>query len=92
MPEWPLAKFDLRGLHQDPAEYEAILARLEAASKNEPDSAPLHFLLGYEYWFTGKKDAARAEFDRTLNADPKHPGARIFLHAAESQTPPAASS
>jgi tetratricopeptide (TPR) repeat protein len=81
MPEWTAIRFDLRALHGDPAEYEAILARLERAARDAPDNAPIHFLLGYEYWFTGKRDAARLEFERTLKIDPAHPGARRFLQA-----------
>lgn len=82
MPEWPAVRFDLRGLHADPAEYEAILARLERAARAAPDNAPIHFLLGYEYWFTGKREAACLEFNRVLKLDPAHPGARRFLRAA----------
>lgn len=99
MPDWPGVKFDLRGMHTDPAEYEAAMDKLrdatDAADKaaDKADAAPaaakdgagMHFLLGYQYWFTGKRDAAREQFDQALKADPKHPGAKRFLDAAEAQ-------
>jgi tetratricopeptide (TPR) repeat protein len=83
LPEWPAMTIDLRSLHHDPAEYEAMLENLQATAKAAPDDAALQFLLGYELFFTGKKSAAHAQFERTLKLDPNHIGAKMFLHPGQ---------
>ena len=79
LPEFPSITIDLRSLHHDPAEYEALMDDLEAKAKDAPDDAPMQFLLGYEYYFTGKKAAAKRQFEQTLKLDPDHVGAKLFL-------------
>jgi tetratricopeptide (TPR) repeat protein len=79
MPEFPSVTIDLRSLHHDPAEYEAMMDDLEAKANQAPDDAATQFLLGYEYYFTGKKGAARKRFEQTLKLDPGHAGAKLFL-------------
>jgi tetratricopeptide (TPR) repeat protein len=83
LPEWPAMTLDLRSLHHDPAEYEAIMEDLRAKIAESPDDASLQFLLGYELHFTGKKVEAHAQFERTLKLDPNHRGAKIFLHPGQ---------
>jgi tetratricopeptide (TPR) repeat protein len=83
LPEWPGITLDLRSLHHDPAEYESLIEDLQAKIKATPADPALPFLLGYEYFFTGKKSAARGQFDQTLKLDPKHAGANLFLHPGQ---------
>jgi len=85
LPEWPAITLDLRSLHHDPAEYESLIEDLQAKIKATPDDASLQFLLGYEYFFTGKKTAAREQFEQTLKLDPKHVGANLFLHPGQKE-------
>ena len=82
-PDWPGVKFDLRGLHHDPEEYEQIMTDLEGKARKESVDAALPFLLGYEYYFTGKKAAAKEQFQRTLQLDAQHAGAKVFLKKLE---------
>ena len=88
MPEFPSLTLDLRSLHHDPAEYEAIMDDLEATAKASPDDAAAQFLLGYEYYFTGKKAAARRQFEQTLKLDPNNLGAKLFLDFKPTQPKP----
>jgi tetratricopeptide (TPR) repeat protein len=80
LPEWPAMTLDLRSLHRDPAEYEALIEELHAKIKESPKDAALEFLLGYELYFTGKKAEAREQFEKALKLDPNHVGAKMFLH------------
>jgi len=88
MPEFPSVTLDLRSLHHDPAEYEALMDDLEAKVKASPEDAASQFLLGYEYYFTGKKAAARRQFEQTLKLDPENVGAKMFLDFKPPQPQP----
>jgi tetratricopeptide (TPR) repeat protein len=79
VPQWPAATVDLRGLHHTPDEYEAIMDDLQAKAKADPTDANLQFLLGYEFYFTGKKASAKDQFEKTLKLDPDRTGAKLFL-------------
>ncbi len=83
IPQWPAVKQDLRSLYRDPADYESVMEDLQAQSRQSPDDAALHFLLGYQYHFTGKKSAAKEQFQRVLELDSKHAGAKIFLNPVD---------
>ena len=82
VPQWPSITVDLRSFHHDPAEYEAVLASLEGKAKDDPNDPSLQFLLGYEYWFTGRRIDAKIAFEHTLKLDPNHAGARRFIDAS----------
>ncbi len=82
VPQWPTVTVDLRSLHRDPAEYEAVLTVLENRVKENPSNPALQFLLGYEYWFTGRRVDAKVAFQHTLKLDPEHAGAKRFIDAA----------
>ena len=79
LPHWPQASVDLRSLHRDPAEYEGLLSDLRARTEAQPDDARLHFLLGYELHYSGRRGQARKQFQRTLELDGQHAGARMYL-------------
>jgi tetratricopeptide (TPR) repeat protein len=89
VPEWPGLTFDLRGLHKDPAEYEEILGDLEAQVKKSPDDAQLQFLLGYEYFYTGKRTAAKEALSKAQKLQPDHDAARTYLRKLETMMKPA---
>ena len=58
-PNWPAAKFDLRAWYARPAEYDADMKALQAASAARPNDPGLLFLHGYQLWFLGdRKEAA----------------------------------
>jgi tetratricopeptide (TPR) repeat protein len=90
LPEWRVAKLDLRSLHHDTAEYEALIDDLQTKVKAAPDDASLQFLLGYEYFFTGKKAAAKEQFEKTLKLDPQNAGAEQLLHPEKNPAPDSA--
>ena len=52
---------------------------LEEKAKKDDKDASMQFLLGYEYHFTGKKNAAREQFEKTLKLEPDHAPAKLFL-------------
>ncbi len=81
VPKWPTVTIDLRSFHHDPAEYEAVLSTLENRAKDDPGNASLQFLLGYEYWFTGRRIDAKIAFEHTLKIEPQHAGAKRFINA-----------
>ena len=89
MPQWPTVKADLRSNHHDPEEYEQMLQDLEDKAKAQPEDATVQFLLGYEYYFTGKKKASKEQFERVLKIAPKHEGAALFMQSMPGE-PPAA--
>ena len=78
-PEWAEVKFDLRSLHREPDEYESTMEELLKQVQAHPNEAGLRFLLGYEYYFTGKKTAAREQLDLVEKQAPGHPGAKQLL-------------
>jgi tetratricopeptide (TPR) repeat protein len=89
IPQWPAVPIDLRDAAASPEEYDANLSALESKSKAQPQNASLQFLLGYQYWFTGRRADATDRFHETLKLDPKHPGAQIFLNPdADKILPP----
>jgi tetratricopeptide (TPR) repeat protein len=89
VPEWPGMTIDLRGFHKDPAEYEETLAELEAQTKKSPFDTPLQFLLGYEYFYTGKRAAAKEALMKIPAQQPEHEPARIYLKKLEVLMKPA---
>jgi tetratricopeptide (TPR) repeat protein len=89
VPEWPKAERDLHAVYGDPEPYEAALDALKEQAKKAANDASLHFLLGYELHFTGRKDAAKEQFEKVLKIDPGHAGAKLFLHPPEKSKTPA---
>jgi hypothetical protein len=73
-PEWPAADFhpgQLYGRHA--ADFQEDLAQLERAVQRNPDEPGLRFLLGYQWWFSGRRTEARAQFRQAaaLAQDPE---------------------
>jgi tetratricopeptide (TPR) repeat protein len=89
VPEWPSAEHDLRADFGDPADYEALLDDLTDKAGADPQNAGLQFLLGYHEYFTGKRELARAHFERASKLDPALNGPKIFLEhfKATPETP-----
>jgi len=84
LPQWTSITVDLRSFHNDPSEYETLMEDLEAKAAKQSDDAALQFLLGYEYYFTEKKNAAKDRFQRTLKLKADHAAAKMFLKRLES--------
>lgn len=69
--DWPDAPFRIRELFEpDPEEFSQHLKRLEAALERYPGDAILLFLYGHQLWFDGRKDKARALFQRARPLTP----------------------
>ena len=86
-PEWPNLARNLHAVYGDPEPYEAALDALKEQAKEAANDASLQFLLGYELHFTGRKDAAKAQFEKVLKINPGHAGAKVFLHPPEKPAP-----
>jgi len=87
-PEWAQAKVDLRNAYGDPAVYRLLINDLKAEVERSPKDASLHFLLGYEYFYTGRKNAAQELFEETLKLDPNNAGAKCLLDDGSKEAPP----
>jgi len=79
IPEWPAVSLDLRDVNGSVAEYQTYLTALETKARAEPKDASMQFLLGYQYWFTGRRPDALDCFRQTLKLDPGNAGAQLFL-------------
>ena len=88
LPQWPAVQIDLREASATPEDYKANLEALEMKARSEPDNASTQFLLGYQYWFTGRRLDAKDQFHQTLKLDPHHAGAALFLDPEAGKTGP----
>lgn len=61
----------MSGLYGDVGAYTAQLRDLETTVKNNPDGAAARFVLGYHYLVAGHQDAARKQFARVVDLQPK---------------------
>lgn len=59
--------------------YEEAIPVLQAALRNDPESADVYNLLGFSYRKTGKWADALAFYKRALALEPKHVGANEYL-------------
>lgn len=81
VPNWPTYhdKIDRRGFHSDPADYDRILKELETTAATSPKNVDVQFLLGYEYFMTGRKSKAAAQFEKVKRLSPNHTGAKLYM-------------
>lgn len=64
-PDWPAADFRPIQLYgPQVADFQQDLEQLERAVRRNPDDPGLRFLLAYQWWFSGRRAEARAEFRR----------------------------
>ncbi len=69
-PDWPKSAYRPIALYVDKEEeYSAHARRLASALDRHPDEPVLLFLSGYQMWFDGRKDEARALFRRAQRAE-----------------------
>lgn len=61
-PDWPAGEFKATDEYGRPDRYAAQLEQLRKATSENPDEPALQFLLGYQLWFAGDRDAARRLF------------------------------
>jgi tetratricopeptide (TPR) repeat protein len=78
IPDWPRQSFDFRKLFRAD-QYEECLKSLQGAAGKDGAKADVHFLLGYVFHFTGKKEDAKVLFEKALRLNPAHVGAQQFL-------------
>jgi hypothetical protein len=82
-PDWPTARFqplELYGPH--PADYADQLKALQDALDRRPGDPDLLFLTAYALWFDGRKDDARALFQKALPGAADPAMVQRFLRAA----------
>jgi hypothetical protein len=73
-PDWPAAKFDLRGLYgNNVADLALHMERLRFAAERNADEPALLFLYGHQLWFMGRRDEAKTYFRKAapLTTDPR---------------------
>jgi tetratricopeptide (TPR) repeat protein len=82
---------DLAALYGDNTHLAATVTKIEAAVGRRADDADLHFLLGFEYRFSGRTDDSAREIASALALDPHHAGALAMKppEAAPADAPPA---
>lgn len=81
-PDWPLKRFQPLELYgQHVAAYPEHLRRLEDTLSKHPNDAALMFLYAYQLWFDGRKDEARALFQRARPGVPDPVLVDRFLQA-----------
>jgi tetratricopeptide (TPR) repeat protein len=81
-PDWPRAAFRPLELYGPAvAEYAEHLARLQEAQRKHPDDPVLLFLLGYQFWFDGRKEEAATLFRRALSRAADREAVETFLRA-----------
>jgi tetratricopeptide (TPR) repeat protein len=87
-PDWPLKHFqplELCGQHV--AAYPEHLRRLEDTLTKHPNDAALLFLFAYQLWFDGRKDEARALFQKARPGVPDPTLVDRFLQAKPAAPP-----
>ncbi len=84
LPQWPTTAIDIRESFGNHALYELLLDDLRAAVAAHPDDAELQFLLGYQLYFTGRRDEAKSYFQTALKLNPNHSAAKTFLNASSA--------
>jgi len=75
------------GLYPDLDTYSNQLRELEANVRQNPNTAPGHFLLGYHYMVQGHKDSAASEFQNVVKLEPKDQLAARFGAALGATAP-----
>lgn len=63
----------------DKKDFDSAVRHLATATKETPDNADVHNLLGYSYRKLGKVDEAFEQYRRALKIDPKHRGAHEYI-------------
>jgi len=77
-------------LYPDVQTYEDQLRDLESFTKEEPKNAAGRFLLGYHYLVAGHQDAARRQFEKVVDLQPKDRVAKQLLTGLEKADEPQA--
>lgn len=87
-PGWSWAT--MSGLYADVEVYTGQLRALEVSVRDEPDLAASRFVLGYHYLVAGHQDAARRQFARVVELEPKDRVAQQLLTGLERADEPRA--
>jgi len=72
--------FDLRDRYGDKNLLEKQVASLRSAVREHPKDGDLLLVLGFVEYFTGRRDEAKATFEKALKISPDEPTAKAFLN------------
>lgn len=72
--------FDLRDRYGDKKLLEKQVASLRSAVREHPKDSDLLLVLGFVEYFTGRRDEAKATFEKALKISPDEPTAKAFLN------------
>lgn len=85
-PDWPRGDFDPKALYgPNPERFAAHLATLKQTVAEHPDQPGLEFLLGYQLWFTGEREAAGVLFRAAARRAPGNAAIAAFAAAGEKR-------
>lgn len=77
--DWPKVKMDRRSFYGRPEQFHDQLLRLEKWVQERSEDASGHFLLGYNYYFSGRTSLALKSFQKALELNPGDEHAKLFL-------------
>ncbi len=69
--KWGAVVENRQQLYGNAADFDNQLRALEKARNARPESPALHFLLGFQYGYSGNRAAAVTELDKTVQLEPK---------------------
>ncbi|MBI2195321.1 MAG: tetratricopeptide repeat protein [Planctomycetes bacterium] len=76
---WPTVKMDRRDFYGEPEDFYRQIAALEDWIKAHPLDAEAHFVLGYNYYFSGRPSLAAEAFKRASELQPDDSQVKEFL-------------
>ncbi len=84
--KWGVVVQNRQQLYGNPADYTTQVRALEKARDAQADSPALHFLLGFQYAFSGAPDQGVPELDKTLQLQPKDQMAKALRDLMAGKT------
>jgi len=79
VPDWGEEDLDLRTLHKSGEGYDSFLRKLEEHVGKNPDDLDARLLLGYQLFFSPKREKSKAVFESILDKRKDDKGAAYFL-------------
>jgi tetratricopeptide (TPR) repeat protein len=78
-------QMDRREFYGDSDQFYAQLAALEEFTKLHTEDSEAFFLLGYNYYFSGRPSLAKKAFERSLELQPNDPQSKEFLRLLSTE-------